>query len=110
MKACKSCLKNFNEPYEVIPCYMDDKGILFFECIECSSIMSDPIILNLEVDTMAKTKPVAEAPKQTVWESKTAVCQCCRLHDNKPSTCSWTGKPVGRKQDATDCKKYKRTK
>ena len=60
---------------------------------------------------MAKTKPdVAETPKQTVWESKVVVCQCCRSHSNKPSTCSAYNKSVGRKQDATDCKKYKRVK
>jgi len=57
---------------------------------------------------MAKSKPEVQRP--TVWETKAVVCQCCRFHDNKPSTCSAYNKTVGRKQDASKCKKFKRTK
>lgn len=51
-----------------------------------------------------------EEPKLTVWQSKETVCQCCRLHDNKPSTCSVYNQYVGRKQNATECKKFVRAK
>lgn len=56
---------------------------------------------------MAKEQP--ENLVQTVWESKATVCQCCRFHSNKPSTCSAYDKSVGRKQNANDCKKFKRS-
>ena len=56
------------------------------------------------------TKEECEVPKLTVWESKAVVCQCCRFHINNPSTCSAFNKSVGRKQDASQCDKFKRTK
>ncbi len=87
---------------------MTEDDILFYKCIVCSSVMSARLTLNLEVDYMAKKSEAPEVPKPTVWESNAVVCQCCKFHSNKPSTCNAYKKSVGRKQDATDCKKYKR--
>ena len=56
MKVCKECLDNFNEPYEVEKCYMDEKDILFYECPKCGSITDKPLILILEVDTNGENK------------------------------------------------------
>lgn len=37
-------------------------------------------------------------PKLTVWQSKAVVCQCCKFHSNKPSTCLSKDLTVPRKE------------
>jgi len=65
----------------------------YYHCPICGSLTANPII----GDLMAKKSE--ETPvKDTVWESKAVVCQCCFFHDNKPSTCRLRKLPVGRKE------------
>jgi hypothetical protein len=58
---------------------------------------------------MKKSKEEAK-PIITVWDNKSIVCQCCKFHYNKPSTCSKFNKSVGRKEDASSCKDFKEGK
>lgn len=75
---------------------MDGDGVMFYKCDVCDSMSSN----TLKEESMAKKEP--EKPKPTVWESKSVVCQCCQSHSNKPSTCTFTGLSVGRKQEGCD--------
>ena len=94
------CICCVNE--RAVPSYMNEDGELFYRCVHCHSEFTNP----LKEESMAKKEPTK--PKPTVWESKSVVCQCCRSHSNKPSKCTVYDKSVGRKQDATDCEKFKR--
>ncbi len=101
---CRACFDNWKEIVPVKPFLKSVDGIMFYKCDVCFSISPNP----LKEDFMAKNEPVKSKP--TVWESKAVVCQCCRSHSNKPSTCSEFGKSVGRKQDATKCDEFNRKK
>jgi len=100
---CPPCFMNWKKEVEMKPHYLDDNGIgMVYRCNECGSTTHKPFTRR---DLMSKADPVVV---KTVWETKAVVCQCCKFHSNKPSTCNSYGKSVGRKQDASECERFAR--